>query len=225
MADTSVKSYIKSGLINSTTIQSSVSDGYTYIGDHKEFFVNLSTRKAMGYYSDKETNGCCGYVAAGIVLLYYDYFYDDDFIDNETYLNASGNAFEGEEFAKYLYEDIGKGELNYDNSLNATQAAKVMKEYLSIDCNITMTYWSVNMPTKSAVVSQLKKDRPVIYCDRWDNPKSEGDTVDHAVVVYGYDDDNNLVAHFGWANYTHVECSSPALALFISSASTITSYS
>lgn len=112
-----------------------------------------------------------------------------------------------------------------ENSLNATQTAKVMKKYLEDDRGISMSYWAANMPSKANVVSQLKLDRPVIYCDRWNNPKPSGGTVDHVVVVYGYDNSNHLIAHFGWTDYTHVECTSGAFAMFVSSASSITSYS
>ena len=225
IADVELKSYIENGTVSTMSIQPLSSDGYTYIGGNEDFFKNLTTHELMGYYETDSGDGCCAYVAAGIVLLYYDYFHNDDFIDDETYLNDDGDAFVGETFAKHLYIDIGKGKLSYDNAINATEAAKVMQKYLSVDRSITMTYWSASMPSKANVVAQLKLNRPVIYCDRWNNPKPAGGTVDHAIVVYGYDSSNNLVAHFGWTNYTHVECSSPALALFVSSASAIASYS
>lgn len=225
IADVELKSYIENGTVSTMSIQPLSSDGYTYIDGNEDFFKNLTTHELMGYYETDSGDGCCAYVAAGIVLLYYDYFHNDDFIDDETYLNDDGDAFVGETFAKHLYIDIGKGKLSYGNAINATEAAKVMQKYLSVDRSITMTYWSASMPSKANVVAQLKLNRPVIYCDRWNNPKPVGGTVDHAIVVYGYDSSNNLVAHFGWTNYTHVECSSPALALFVSSASAIASYS
>lgn len=225
IADVNMRAFLENGTVNTVSVQPLSSDGYTYVGDHKDFFTNLTTHTLMGYYQTPDGDGCCAYVAAGLVLLYYDYFHNDKFIDNKTYLSTTGDAFKGQSFAEHLYVDIGKKLLKYDNELNATEAAKVMQKYLSEDRSITMTYWSASMPSKSTVVSQLKLNRPVIYCDRWNNPKPAGGTVDHAIVVYGYDSSNNLVAHFGWTDYTHVECSSPALALFISSASSIVSYS
>lgn len=222
-ADTQLKTYVETGTMLVQNSLTRSSDSYTYVGDHRDFFEDLTTHEMMGYY-DSGDGGNCGYVAAGLVLLYYDYFHDDDFIDNDTYLSSTGDAFVGEDFAKYLYTDIGKA-LGYGNSLNATQTAKVMKKYLEDDRGISMSYWAANMPSKANVVSQLKLDRPVIYCDRWNNPKPSGGTVDHVVVVYGYDNSNHLIAHFGWTDYTHVECTSGAFAMFVSSASSITSYS
>lgn len=224
IADTALKNYIENGKISNTSIRPLVNNDYTYVGGHEDFFKNLTTHELMGYYETSNGDGCCAYVAAGIVLLYYDYFYNDKFIDNEIYLNNDGSAFVGEDFAKHLYIDIGKEKLNYGNALNATETAKVMQKYLSDERGITMTYWSANMPSKASIIAKLKLNRPVIYVDRWNKPSSDG-TTDHAIVVYGYDSSNNMVAHFGWTDYTHVECSSPALALFISSASSIASYS
>ena len=223
MADTQLKAYVETGAMPVPNSITRSSDSYTYVGDHRDFFEDLTTHEMMGYYDSGE-GGNCGYVAAGLVLLYYDYFHDDDFIDNDTYLADTGDAFKGEDFAKYLYTDIGDA-LGYSNSLNATQTAKVMQKYLKDDRDISMSYWALNMPSKSDVVAQLKLDRPVIYCDRWDNPKPAGGTVDHVIVVYGYDNSNHLIAHFGWTDYTHVECTSGAFALFVSSASAISSYS
>ncbi len=213
MADTQVKTYIETGVMPIQSSLTRATDSYTYVGDHRDFFEDLTTHEMIGYYDSGE-GGNCGYIAAGLVLLYYDYFHNDNFINDTTYLSSSGNAFKGEDFTKYLYEEIG-GALGYSNTLNATQTAKVMQKYLQDDRDISMTYWSMNMPSKANVVAQLKLDRPVIYCDRWDNPQPSGGTVDHVIVVYGYDSSNHLIAHFGWSNYSHVECTSGAFAFVV----------
>lgn len=222
MADVAMKAYIESGVMSAQNYTTLSSNSYTYVGGHGAFFENLKTREQIGYYSSGE-GGNCGYVAAGLVLLYYDYYGTADFIDNSEYLSSSGNAFRGEAFVKYLYERIGKLS-GYSNSLNARQAAIVMRNYL-IDRGIAISYWEGSMPSKSEIVLQLKQGRPVIYADRWDDPSSAGKTVDHLIVVYGYNSNNKLVAHFGWSNYSHVECTSSAFALFISTACAIESYS
>ena len=199
-------------------------DVYKYVGNHKSFFTNLTTANKMGYYCPANSDGVCGYVASGLVLLYFDYYHNGNFIDNGTYLASSGSAFKNGNFTKFLYENIGKSELNYtDDAINATQAAKVMQKYLSVSQNISVSYWSATMPTASDVVNQIDKGRPVIYTDRWYTPQSNsGDTVDHSIVIYGYNySTNDLVAHFGWEGYAEVMCSSPVLATFISTASTL----
>ena len=224
-ANTSIKSYVESGVMTSSIDLLESSNAYTYVGNHRSFFENLDTNSMIGYYDTGNNSGYCGYIAAGLVLLYYDYYHNDNFINNTAYLSSSGSSFNGNSFTRYLYNDIGLGTLAYTNELNAVQAARVMQTYLQNKRNITISYWEKTAPSKANVVDQLQQARPVIYCDRWDDPSSPGSTVDHVIVIYGYDSNNNLIAHFGWANFSHVECSSDALALFLSSASAITSYS
>ena len=223
IADTSLKTYIDFGTIFNPSVKSA-SGTYTFVGNHKNFFKDLTTAEEIGYYSAPNTNGCCGYVAAGLVLLYYDYYYADNVIENDEYLSSSGDSFVGEDFAKHLYEEIGIKELDYGSSLSARQVADVMQTYLKSERGVFVSCWVRSRPSISLVISQLKEDRPVVYCDRWDNPQEPGETTDHVIVIYGYDSDENLIAHFGWEDYSYVECSSPVFAMFNSSASTITSY-
>lgn len=203
------------------------SSGYTYIGDNRDFFEQMDEKDEMGYWSTG--GGVCGYVAAGIVLLYYDNFHNDEFIDDSEYnLTSSdyGYYFTDGSLTEYLYKEIGVNTLKYGTSLNASKVANVLRTYLSNDRGITAKTWTVNTPAKSDVVAQLKLNRPVIYVDRWNLPSRGGNgTTDHDIVVYGYNSSNKLIAHFGWGGYSHVEATSDALALFISSACSITSYS
>lgn len=217
--DTARQQYIETGSqpLSANTLSSNT---YKYVGDHKDFFESLKTKEEIGYWSTG--NGVCGYVASGLVLLYYNKYENNNIIDSK-YLASSGEAFNGGDLTKYLYNTIGSS-LGYGTSLNATQVANVMKTYLN-GRGISVTTWSANMPSKAAVVTQLKAGRPVVYVDRWNDPSTNGSsTTDHDIVIYGYDDDNNLIAHFGWAGYSHVEASSPALALFISSACSISAF-
>lgn len=228
-------STISSETINSATMAESklatidapaaVNAATTYIGNNRSFFTNLNTSTKMGYYSPAGTDGICGYVAAGIVLLYYDYCLNKDYIPS-GFLNSTGNAFNGTSFTRHLYEDIGKSILGYSSGTNASQVANVMKTYLSVDRNISVTTWSTFGVRVEDIIYQLKNRQiPVVYVNRFVDPQnSNGDTTDHDIVVYGYDSSNNLHAHFGWTGYTDVVCSSPATAVFLSSACAITYY-
>ena len=161
---------------------------------------------------------------SALSLLYYDKYLDGNFIVNSTYLNSSGNAFKSNTFTKMLYNDIGKQTLGYSTTLNGSKVANVMKTYLDDKRNIDVTCWSaitVNIP--SIRYQLTNRDIPVVYVNRFDDPRGSG-TTDHCIVVYGYDNSDGLIAHFGWVGYEHVKCTSPALALFVSSACAITYY-
>lgn len=162
--------------------------------------------------------GGCGYVAAGLVLLYYDYYYNDDFINDSIYLNNSGTAFDGPNFAEFLYEDIGVDDLGFDHILNASQVATVMRVYLANYRGYSHGTWLVYSPLRFEVINQLELDRPVVYVDEWNDPSAPGETTEHDIVIYGYNSNNELVAHFGWTDYSHVVASNAALAVFIASA-------
>ena len=199
----------------------------TYIGNNKSFFTNLNTKNKIGYYVPDNTNGICGYIASGIVLLYYDYCLNKNYINND-FLNSAGNAFKDTSFTRHLYEDIGVSGLGYSSATNASQIAQIMKTYLSVDKGISVTTWVGWMPSVSDIIYQLQNRQiPVVYVDRFYDPrKTDNSTVDHDIVVYGYDTNNNLHTHFGWvgSQYTDVVCSSPASAAFVSSACAITYY-
>ncbi len=221
-ANNEVLNYINKGIQNKevSIIPAAVTNSYISYG--KTFFGNLNTSTKMGYYSVGD--GLCGYVAAAMVLLYYDKYLDGNFIVNSTYLNSSGNAFKSNAFTKMLYNDIGKQTLGYSTTLNGSKVANVMKTYLDDKRNIDVTCWSaitVNIP--SIRYQLTNRDIPVVYVNRFDDPRGSG-TTDHCIVVYGYDNSDGLIAHFGWVGYEHVKCTSPALALFVSSACAITYY-
>ena len=106
--------------------------------------------------------------------------------------------------------------------MNAAQVASIMYRYLWDERGFYAVTWNQNAPSKSDIIAQLRLNRPVVYVDEFFDPTSPYNTVNHDIVVYGWNDSTNeLVAHFGWPNYSEVICSSPPLALFLSSACTI----
>lgn len=112
-------------------------------------------------------------------------------------------------------------EMNSD-TVELAKEQRLISTYLSTR-GYSVDMWVGNMPRKSKIVQQLEQGHPVIYVDQFDNPAG-GDAVDHDIVIYGYDDENNLIAHFGWEGYAHVQATSDALAAFISSACAISSW-
>lgn len=160
-----------------------------------------------------------------LYYLNYHNFHNSNIIDTNQFPltnTLTGYYFTGPLFTSRLYNDIGVGELAYGSAINASQAADVISTYLSTR-GYSVDMWVGNMPRKSKIVQQLEQGHPVIYVDQFDNPAG-GDAVDHDIVIYGYDDENNLIAHFGWEGYAHVQATSDALAAFISSACAISSW-
>ncbi len=197
--------------------------GVTYIGNHRNFFENLDTHDKMGYYTTPTGAGLCGYVASGIVLLYFNKYLRPGQYINNSYVNSTKTEFVGYGFTRHLYYDIGVNLLGYSNAINAQKAAKVMKKYLKHDKDITVTTWSLSSPTVSNIIHTLSNSIvPVIFVNKFYKPDGSG-TVNHDVVVYGYSTNNKLHAHYGWANQTNVTLTWPA-STFISSACAITYY-
>ncbi|MBQ1630156.1 MAG: hypothetical protein II099_01795 [Firmicutes bacterium] len=198
---------------------------YTYVGGHKNFYYNLASSSQMGYYVPIGSDGICGYIAAGLVLLYHDYYFNNNYIVNSTYLASGGQAFNGIGFTQRLYY-IGTVNLSYDDTLTAGQAANVMKKYLSLDRNITINYWSAVNPSLVQIRNQISyHGTPVIYENKFVNPNNTSQTVHHDVVVYGYTNDDRLVVHFGWPGRSHIVCTGTALLIWNSTASAIANYS
>lgn len=192
--------------------------GFSYVGYERHFFANLTSKEDMGHWGN-DSGACCGYRAAALMLLWYNYYRDHNFIDSR-YLKPSSAAFNGDSFTAHLY-DVGTN-LGYGDYLNAAQVASIMYRYLWDERGFYAVTWNQNAPSKSDIIAQLRLNRPVVYVDEFFDPTSPYNTVNHDIVVYGWNDSTNeLVAHFGWPNYSEVICSSPPLALFLSSACTI----
>ena len=213
-ADNEVKEYIEGG-DTPNSIENRLSSSFTYVAGRGSFFENLDTATEMGYAT--QGKGLCGYVAAGILLLYY-HVYGPYGLINPRYLNSSGTAFNGGDFTFYLRNTYGQAD-----GTTALNIETILNEYLAGVCNLSPTTWSELLTTKGSILTQLRAGRPVIYSDELDDPKHPGETTKHIVVVYGYDSNDNFVAHFGWENYSHVQVSAPVLSIFGSSACSIIS--
>ena len=228
VANEQLLNYISSSTDTPVSIPVSVSSTpNTYVKGNtgKSFFENLISENEIGYYTPPGSEGICGYIAGGLILLYADYFYNDNYIDDSTYLNPSGNAFKGDSFTKKLYS-IGINDIGYGDELTAAQAAWVMRTYLSQERNINMGYWSQILPTVGRLKEQIDANRPVLLCGQVDDVSSSGtNTVDHNIVVYGYTPYDLLITHYGWENYSDVVINYQVIRPFISDASAISSYS
>lgn len=163
------------------------------------FFANLSTKEEMGYWYNNVGNGYCGYIAAGLLLLYYDCCASDGFINDAAYLTSVGNAFDGSKFTKDLYEKHGKG-------ISGTAAYPIgglrgINEVIESYCNSKGGLSVKNDTTTLGTFGDLNAKlattkRPIIvFGSIWNSSTSSKS--DHAVVAYGYRSDGYTIVHYG----------------------------
>lgn len=165
-----------------------------------EIISKLKSQKSFGYYS--QGNGCCGYVAAGLLLLWYDKGKRvDDAINDFAYIK--NNAFRGEDFTRYL-RSLGSRNDSMATSvffLDYQPMDEVLKKYAE-QRHLTMDIETRNAPfTSSSVISWLKKyDAPVIYFGTLIRPRDQKE-VDHAVLAYGRTPQDQIIVHMGYEGY------------------------
>lgn len=184
------------GKTESSSLASARATSYVYVTDYN---IIKQLTSNCGYYS--EGNGCCGYVAANIILYYWQRRQPDKY-----YIPSSWYGNNGLE-ESYLTENllgIGKS-LGYGTDSYPNTISEVLKRYCS-DRNISASvgYWLTNINAKS----EISNNRPTILFGSFYSPM-HGKNIAHAVVVYGYDSDTGyFVSHFGYdGNYSHVTLS------------------
>lgn len=187
---------VEGNLVQPNTV---VSGGITYI-DNYSYIKNLRTETQMGFWDGKndgtKEGGVCGFIAAAIMLLYYDRTTSVDFVP-DSYM--SGDTFNGNRLTKELVA------LWPNHSTWADEIESVLETYCS-SRGITISTWSPLVPATQTIKSHINFNRPVIVFGKLANPKG-GEPVKHAVTVYGYAGDT-LYAHYGWPGYSHVAISS-----------------
>ena len=167
---------------------------------------NLNTREKFGHYSgyDTDTNGACGYIAGGMMLLWHDRIKNDQIINDYTYINRFNNSFRGAGFASRLRE-FGYSDrtealgIIYDSLRNAIDG------YLA-SIHVTATRYAPTGVVTPFDARQVLKNLnvPVVVFGRLLDVTDSSGYVAHAVLAYGYDADGNLIVHYGWPNYNEV---------------------
>lgn len=179
-----------------TRISTRAADSYV---DDSSIISNLKTEKECGYYVPSGSSGVCGYIAAGMLLLYYDYHYDDAFINNATYLNSSGTKFKGADFTKLLRS------LGATDDTTAYSISAPIQRYLNTR-GIDITVTDHLIPTTYVICNRIDENQPVIMFGSWlDVSASKTSYVNHAVLAYGYESSREtMIVHYGWAGYSQV---------------------
>lgn len=170
--------------------------------ENSSFISGLTSKAQIGYF--KENDGCCGYIAAGIVLHYWHRRNPSRNIIPSVYLGTTG--FNGAAFNRSLYS-IGKS-LGFSSDTVPWQIRDVLNKYCS-DKRISATsgWWAGSLYASS----EVQQNRPVILFGKFNQPT--GGSIPHAVVMYGINTvGGNAQVHFGWEGYSNITLSVNAIA-------------
>lgn len=153
------------------------SDNTDYWVSYRTFFTSATSN--FGYKS----GGYCGYIAANLILKYWDY---RGTIDLPTYSSYTG-------LTEAL---IAIGEDDYGSSTWAANISSIINTYCANNSLPEKANWAVGVFN---VTSEIENKRPVILFGNLDNYNAGN----HAVVVYGYNEYENsgyytYVCHYGW---------------------------
>lgn len=193
--DLSVKNYIETG--GELPLQSTYSTQALTRIEGADYISALNTPAEMGYMP----NNYCGYIAAGMLLLYYDILENDNIINDSLYLNSQGRAFKGSSFTSLLHSFSGSS----SSESTAADIKVAIDEYLATR-GLSVSESTSVLPVTANIKQALDQDHPVILFGslrRPDDTTYPYERIAHAVLVYGYDG-NSLLAHYGWEDYQDV---------------------
>lgn len=177
----------------------------------------LNTTSESGYYWFKNLSnfgrmdgGNCGFIALNMLYGYLDKFYDDKYLPNQYWTDATKSALKAydDSFSKYLYE------LDPKDGTTNIHIHKVSKQYLKNNNITDIKHLSLVLPTRAHVANCIDAGYPAIIFGNLSHseniPSSNRDAGNHAVVAYGYNrstTDNSIesfVVHYGWSGYSEV---------------------
>lgn len=186
-----LQSYLK--LLNTKT-------SYTYIPSYSWlYYANSNTR--LGYMevmnSAGQSEGCCGYIAGGLLMFYFEKTRTGNWV-NSTYI--SNGYLNGPGLTQKLLDT--SYELGYTTpGIWAYDLAQILTEYLSnqgVGANIS---WMIG--GASNIYTAIDNGIPAAVFGSLTNP-SGGNNVSHAVVAYGYNSSGEIIVNYGWAGYSNV---------------------
>lgn len=181
--------------------------GYTCISNHT-YFRNLKD------FPDHPMPGSCGVVAVAMLLGYYDYNIDDNYITDHNFLSGTGTS---QYFATYLFfnwvwnglDIIAEGTIMgvFDDNPNnnipdgfpmaAVENKVLINKYTKrFGCNLNGYVCSSNNPITN-IKKHINEGRPIIGTTSKYSIKKGTNFDFHNVIMYGYKNDTFL-CHMGW---------------------------
>ena len=182
------------------------------------FFTTKTTGVSFSYYQEGNS-GCCGYIAASLLLGYYDQFVKrcvpDKFMGIDSYgykrfkYSSSYGYYGSGEFTQHL--------LNFKTHSGTSTTSTIVRECLTKYFNYygykNMGIYDMVTPLFSNLTLKnlIDKSTPSILFGSLEKPTSPSSTGqdsghgNHAVVVYGYRKGANngsvysFLVHYGWS--------------------------
>lgn len=166
----------------------------------------------------------CGYVAASIILSYFDCFYNDSFVA-DSYISTVNNT----SFNYTQWTNIPCANLNFKNMLHnysnsstylttAYSITEIISSYLNEKTSIrNYSSFIDTLPSFSNIISALNRGFPLILFGNfiYQNVDVQEEVTNHAIISYGYTNEEGnrfILSHLGrndlsnvWVNYAILE--------------------
>ena len=168
--------------------------------DGPSLIRNLKTASQIGYMD----GGYCGYIAAGMAMLYLQVYSGLIIIPSE-YLVSTKVSFNGSSFTSLL-RTYGPS-----NATTAYSLASSLNEYFD-EHNYIVTAKSSYFGSANTTKNYIQNDQPVMVGGMYaSNPNdSSSSRVAHFILAYGYGPADSsgpayFIVHYGWPNYSEVQ--------------------
>jgi len=171
-----------------------------------QFFTNLQS-------CGENVNNTCGYIAAGILLSYWQATRGGNYISSSYLTYTTSNGVRKYSISNSLHTylvNIGKS-LGKGNTTYAKDIYDVVNRYFSLRSGISCTYRWALIPNANniAIANDIHNNRPVIWFGRVaSNSYNDMTNMNHAIIVYGYRfsifSGYSYLAHFGWEGANEV---------------------
>lgn len=205
-ANQAALNYINTGIQTRTEIVNLYSNDWTCV-NNSAFFRNKTTETEIGYLD----GGFCGYIAAGLLIGYYDTFVRECMPD--SYMTGSGvnRHFNGSELTEELFSCRPSGS---NNSTTSTIIRKTLNKYYDNHGYNMGSYDMITPFFSGTTLKNLVNDNtPSILFGSLGaatspTGPSSGDGGNHAVVIYGYKNGGtggslySFLVHYGWSDYS-----------------------
>ena len=175
--------------VESVELATASAESVTWLVSGSSFISELSKKCDFGYYYDGKSAGNCGYVAAALLLFYYDCVASDGFVSDAQYLNIEGNAYRGESrgmqtigeynnLAKHLFLSFGKVHNAYWSDTAGTQydllglrgIDEVIGGYCEVDTDVEIDATGETCLSFDTIFDLLKRNKhPIIVFGKFDD--------------------------------------------------------
>lgn len=173
----------------------------------------MTTGEKMGHMS----GGVCGYIAAGLLLYWFDECNQQDAVINDfAYFASDHSGFNGSNLTRLL-RSYGKSSETYpSNPITIIdpdeQALDEIFEKYGTEYNLKFDI-SIDYPDSGYGITEKLRNKnvPVLAFGRLYDYSAGSGYGDHVALAYGYDEEY-VKAHYGWAGYSNVNLKYIALA-------------